>query len=107
MKKFLRALPEPLFCADLHDHFLQCMNIPVENGKRSHALRLLLFLLPPQHLILIEYLLDLLFVVQNASLDNQMTAHNLGVVFAPTLLRTKPNKPQGKPIYSMLSIIII
>jgi hypothetical protein len=93
LKKFLRSLPEPLFSTDLYSHFLNAMNLPAEDGSRIYALRLLLYLLPPTHLILLEYLLVLFHDVQSNSAENQMTAHNIGLIFAPTLLRTKTKTP--------------
>ncbi|KAJ3107211.1 hypothetical protein HDU97_004631 [Phlyctochytrium planicorne] len=92
LKKFVRTLPDPLLTSELYPYFLKCLDIPVENGARCKAFRWLCMLLPPPHLILFEYLLELFVLVANHAGDNQMTATNLARIFSPNLLRPKLEK---------------
>ena len=92
MKKFLKLLPEPIFSSDLYQYFIDCMELPTPDGSRTYAIRLLMYLLPPPHLILLEYLLALFAEIHENAGENQMNAYNLGLIFAPTLLRNKANK---------------
>jgi hypothetical protein len=81
-----------VFSSDLYHHFISCLELPAQDGSRPYALRLLLFMLPPPHLILLEYLLTLFASIHENAITNQMNAYNLGLIFAPTLLRNKANK---------------
>ncbi|KAJ3296413.1 hypothetical protein HK104_001642 [Borealophlyctis nickersoniae] len=92
LKKYLRGLPEPLFTTDLYPQFLKCLDVPAESGMRIRAVRLLLILLPPPHLVLVECLLELFGEVAANSAQNQMTGHNLARILSPNLLRPKTQK---------------
>ncbi|KAJ3057316.1 hypothetical protein HK097_009269 [Rhizophlyctis rosea] len=94
MKKYLRGLPEPLFPFDLYPHLLKCLDVASESGSRIRALRLLILLLPPPHIVLLESLLQLFGTVASNSSYNQMNAHNLARIFSPNVLRPKsPKQP--------------
>ncbi|KAJ3410438.1 hypothetical protein HDV05_003800 [Chytridiales sp. JEL 0842] len=92
LKKYIRGLPEPLLTTDLYSHFIKCLEIPVEDGLRLKAFRWLLMMLPPPHLVLLEYLLELFALVAMNSAANQMTASNLARIFSPNLLKPKSEK---------------
>ncbi|KAI8853363.1 Rho GTPase activation protein [Chytridium lagenaria] len=92
LKKYVRTLPEPLLTSELYPFYLKCLDIPVENGARCKAFRWLCMLLPPPHLVLLEYLLELFTLVDLHSDSNQMTAKNLARIFSPNILRPKNEK---------------
>lgn len=94
MKRYLRHMPEPLLTSELYPFFLRAAGkfIPTADLKapeKVKVLRLLLLLLPMSHLVLFETLLDLFGRIAKRAHQNQMTAHNLGRVLAPNIIRTR------------------
>ena len=55
-----------------------------KDSSRTLCLQLLVLLLPPAHHNVLYQLLQFLSVIAH-TIDNKMDAHNLSVVFAPTL----------------------
>ncbi|KAJ3092218.1 hypothetical protein HK102_009703 [Quaeritorhiza haematococci] len=106
LKKYLRGLPEPLLSTDLYPYFLKCMDLTVANGVRLRALRLLIMLLPPPHLVLLECLLDLFHCVVQHSGANQMNSHNLARIFSPNLLRPKTATKQPLDEYERCAHVV-
>ncbi|KAI9102459.1 Rho GTPase activation protein [Phlyctochytrium arcticum] len=106
LKKYLRGVPEPLFTSELYSRFLKCLDIPAEGGTRIRAIRLLLMLLPPTHLVLLETLLEFFGQIVHYSEANQMNAHSLARIFSPNLLR--PTKVQKQPLeeYERCSYVV-
>jgi hypothetical protein len=49
-------------------------------------------MLPPPHLVLLEYLLELFCLVSMNASSNQMTTNNIARIFSPNLLRPKTEK---------------
>jgi len=88
LKRWLRSLPDPIFTRELLPCFLQVADLPGDWKQRLKALRLLVAMLPPDHLATVEYLFRLLKQTADHSDQNQMTAHNLARVMAPNLLCT-------------------
>ncbi|KAL3864614.1 hypothetical protein ACJMK2_006279 [Sinanodonta woodiana] len=102
LKSCISELPEPLLT---EKHFeAHCQIVDMSNNepfdkdrskvkdKQIKALQLLFLLIPRENAILLECLLDLLHKVSNVS-ENLMTAHSLGMVFAPSLICPKKLTP--------------
>lgn len=100
LKLYFRQLPEPLFPFHLYDDFIsQCklwdemMRNPNQNEAEEQKIKIISQLktqfrkLPRSHYLIAQKLLKHLTVISNNSSLNKMDAHNLGIVFGPTLLR--------------------
>lgn len=86
LKEFLREPEESLLTFELYDAFIAA--IVIEDDKtRLKCLKKTLLMLPPGNMAIVRELCSLLFDVQARSHKNKMNAHNLGVVFAPTLMK--------------------
>ncbi len=106
LKQYFSELPEPLLVKRHLNAYLQaagettialCVCVfkdfhsplpPPALPSPANALRclqLLMLLLPPVHRVVLQHLLDLLCQVTKAAPDNRMDAHNLSLIFAPTL----------------------
>nr|XP_018671064.1 beta-chimaerin-like [Ciona intestinalis] len=90
LKLYLRELPVPLLPYRLYSRFINAAKISHENGKLD-AIRMALSATPGAHFETIKYLIQHLGRVSERSNENQMSAHNLGIVFGPTLLRAPEN----------------
>ncbi|KAI9350075.1 Rho GTPase activation protein [Zopfochytrium polystomum] len=106
LKKFVRGLPEPLLTTELYPHFLKCLDLPVEGAVRVKAFRWLLMLLPPPHLVLFEFLLELFSQVDQFSSENQMTASNLARIFSPNVLRPRGSEKQALEEFQTASFVV-
>ena len=100
LKLYFRQLPEPLFTFRLYDEFIpfsrkwdEMMRNPdlevaeEEKGRLLAELSLLVQKLPRPNYIIGRRLLRHLRVVHMNANFNCMNAHNLGIVFGPTLFR--------------------
>uniref|UniRef100_H2YZ16 Uncharacterized protein n=1 Tax=Ciona savignyi TaxID=51511 RepID=H2YZ16_CIOSA len=87
LKLYLRELPVPILPYRLYSRFINAAKISHEDGKLD-AVRMALSATPGAHFETIKYLIQHLGRVSDISGENQMTSHNLGIVFGPTLLRT-------------------
>ena len=63
-------------------------------GATTKSLQLLMLMLPPSHRIVAQHLLQLLSLVASSAARNKMDAHNLALVFAPTLFLSGTFKAQ-------------
>ncbi|KAF9792592.1 hypothetical protein BJ322DRAFT_995743 [Thelephora terrestris] len=88
LKTYFRSLPDPLFTYALHDDFVQASHIR-DLAQKSYVLAELVSRLPPEHLYTAKLLMMHLHRVSKQSEVNLMTARNLGVVFGPTLMRSR------------------
>ncbi|KAJ3014841.1 hypothetical protein HKX48_004919 [Thoreauomyces humboldtii] len=108
IKRYLRIIPEPLLTKELYPHFLRCLDVPAEGGTRIRALRLLLMLLPPAHLVLLETVLDLMREIVALASINQMTSHALARIISPNILKPRESatKKQGLEEYERGSYVM-
>ncbi|KAJ8077137.1 Rho-type gtpase-activating protein [Marasmius tenuissimus] len=88
LKTYLRSLPTPLLTHDLHDHFMSAVEIRDVPTKNS-TLTELINNLPPEHYHTLRMLMLHLRRVRDRAEVNLMNARNLGVVFGPTLMRSR------------------
>ena len=97
MKQFLRELPEPLLTKPLSPLFISAGR--TEDAKERNAnLRLLLRGLPALNRRVLRELVAFLQLVIQHSEHNKMTAENLGIVFAPTLIYTDLTTPDSNAL---------
>ena len=82
---------------------------PPDLSAPGRSLQLLMLMLPPSHRVSLQHLLELLAQVARHHHETKMDAHNLALVFAPTLflgsrtVRLAPHSRQtigGSFIYS-------
>ncbi|KAH9948675.1 hypothetical protein B0H21DRAFT_777741 [Amylocystis lapponica] len=91
LKTYFRSLPDPLLTYTLHDKFIAAANIR-DLAARSEAMTELVNELPTEHYHTTRALMMHLHRISQNSGKNLMHARNLGVVFGPTLMRSRdPN----------------
>ncbi|XP_037687399.1 rho GTPase-activating protein 20-like [Choloepus didactylus] len=85
LKDFLRNIQGSVFVANLYDKWLDVIDQGNEE-ERITAIQRLSDQLPRANLVLLRYLFGLLHNIEQHSSSNQMTAYNLAVCIAPSLL---------------------
>ncbi|TFK22586.1 RhoGAP-domain-containing protein [Coprinopsis marcescibilis] len=88
LKNYFRSLPVPLLTFDLHDQFIATI-MQRDSPSKHEALIDLVDQLPTEHYDTVRKLMIHLNHVRLQSDINRMTARNLGVVFGPTLMRSR------------------
>ncbi|CCV00241.1 unnamed protein product [Malassezia sympodialis ATCC 42132] len=103
LKLWFRELPEPLLTYQLYPAFIEASKIENEY-LRQVRLHEQVNELPDANYATLRFLMAHLDRIRAHESENQMTAHNLAIVFGPTLLRS-PNEAQvagasgGNPAY--------
>ncbi|XP_057604482.1 rho GTPase-activating protein 20 isoform X2 [Hippopotamus amphibius kiboko] len=85
LKDFLRNIPGSIFSSDLYDHWV-CIMDQGNDEEKINAVQRLLDQLPRANVILLRYLFGVLHNIEQHSPSNQMTAFNLAVCIAPSIL---------------------
>uniref|UniRef100_A0A3Q7Q0E1 Rho GTPase-activating protein 20-like n=1 Tax=Callorhinus ursinus TaxID=34884 RepID=A0A3Q7Q0E1_CALUR len=85
LKDFLRNIPGSIFSSDLYDQWLGVIDQGSEEEKITAAQRLLAQL-PRANVVLVRYLFGVLYNIEQHSSSNQMTAYNLSLCIAPSIL---------------------
>ncbi|XP_039109745.1 rho GTPase-activating protein 20-like isoform X1 [Hyaena hyaena] len=85
LKDFLRNIQGSIFSSDLYDKWLGVTDQGSEEEKVTAAQRLL-DQLPRVNVVLLRYLFGVLYNIDQHSSSNQMTAYNLSVCIAPSIL---------------------
>ncbi|KAJ7783041.1 signal transducer [Mycena metata] len=88
LKTYFRSLPVPLLTFDLHDHFMTAVQIR-DPSMKNQTLLDLVNKLPAEHYYTLRRLMVHLNHIHERCEKNLMTARNLGVVFGPTLMRSR------------------
>jgi hypothetical protein len=88
LKTYFRSLPDPLLTFDLHDHFMSAVQTR-DTAAKNKSLLDLVNKLPAEHYFTLRKLMLHLNRVHERCEKNLMTARNLGVVFGPTLMRSR------------------
>ncbi|EGD78302.1 hypothetical protein PTSG_12878 [Salpingoeca rosetta] len=96
LKLFLRELPNPVFTRNLHDTFREIARLSNEDDRIAQLKETIANYLPTAHTEVLRDVLNLLHAVAERSEINKMSAANLAVVFAPTLMRKGSNKPPAQ-----------
>ncbi|VDC01697.1 unnamed protein product [Peniophora sp. CBMAI 1063] len=88
LKTYFRSLPNPLMTFVLHDEFMNTSMIKDPNHKAAKYADLVKQL-PTEHYYTLRMLIHHLHRIHEHNSVNLMTARNLGVVFGPTLMRSR------------------
>ncbi|XP_036999203.2 rho GTPase-activating protein 20-like [Artibeus jamaicensis] len=84
-KDFLKHIPGTILSSDLFDHWVSVMDEENDEQKINKIQRLL-DQLPRANIVLLRYLFGVLHNIEQHSSSNQMTAFNLAVCIAPSML---------------------
>eukprot|EP00731_Ephydatia_muelleri_P008322 Em0004g660a len=87
LKQFLRELPQPVITYDAYSQIMKATAAVSTMEEDYTPLSSALKLLPKAHYLLLRYLGEHLHRVVDHSTDDLVTAHNLAVIMAPTLMR--------------------
>lgn len=85
LKDFLRNIPESIFSTKLCDKWVAVLD-QSSNEERIKAIQRLIEQLPRANVLLLRYLFGVLHTIEGHSQTNQMTAFNLAVCIAPSML---------------------
>ncbi|XP_037361131.1 rho GTPase-activating protein 20 [Talpa occidentalis] len=85
LKDFLRNIPGSIFSSDLYDHWV-CVMDQGNDEEKINTIQRLLDQLPRANVVLLRYLFGVLHNIEQHSSANQMTAFNLAVCIAPSIL---------------------
>ncbi|OBZ70688.1 putative Rho-type GTPase-activating protein 3 [Grifola frondosa] len=88
LKTYFRSLPNPLFTHALHEEFVNATSIR-DQAIKSRTFQELVKELPQEHYYTTRAMMLHLHRVRENSDKNLMHARNLGVVFGPTLMRSR------------------
>ncbi|KAI0305649.1 Rho GTPase activation protein [Multifurca ochricompacta] len=88
LKSYFRTLPNPLLTFVLHDEFIFASSVR-DPAHKSGKYADLVKQLPTEHYYTLRMLMFHLHRIQDHHEQNLMTARNLGVVFGPTLMRSR------------------
>ena len=107
LKYFLRQLPTPLFPDSIAIKMLDIAERSQGNEPQAvhEYVKLVRTVDDPTNLAVICYLFEMLRKVSEKSEVNMMTAHNLGIVFGPALIRPKDIDP--KLLLAGLDILVV
>ncbi|XP_042544534.1 arf-GAP with Rho-GAP domain, ANK repeat and PH domain-containing protein 1 isoform X2 [Dipodomys spectabilis] len=107
LKRFLRDLPDGLFTRAQRLAWLEASEIEDEEEKVSRYQELLVHL-PPVNRATVKALISHLYCVQCFSDTNQMTTHNLAIVFGPTLFQTDgQDYKAGRVVEDLISHYVV
>ncbi|XP_072613330.1 rho GTPase-activating protein 20-like [Vulpes vulpes] len=84
-KDFLENIEGSLLSSDLYEKWL-CVLDEVTEKEKINAARRLLTQLPKANVVLLRYLFGVLYNIEQQSSSNQMTAYDLSMCIAPSLL---------------------
>ncbi|XP_019570871.2 rho GTPase-activating protein 20 isoform X1 [Rhinolophus sinicus] len=85
LKDFLRNIPGSIFSSDLYDQWV-CVMDQGNDEEKINTIQRLLDQLPRANVVLLRYLFGVLHNIEQHSSSNQMTAYNLAVCIAPSIL---------------------
>ncbi|XP_049745288.1 rho GTPase-activating protein 20 isoform X1 [Elephas maximus indicus] len=85
LKDFLRNIPGSIFSSALYDHWI-CIMDQGNDEEKINTIQRLLDQLPRANVVLLRYLFGVLYNIEQHSSSNQMTAFNLAVCIAPSIL---------------------
>ncbi|XP_006272410.1 rho GTPase-activating protein 20 isoform X1 [Alligator mississippiensis] len=106
-KDFLRSIPGSIFLSQLCDKWISVMDQGNEEEKIKGVQRLM-EQLPRANVVLLRYLFGVLYNIEKQSEDNQMTAFNLAVCIAPSLLwPPTPSSPETESEFTKKISILV
>ncbi|XP_071787693.1 rho GTPase-activating protein 7-like isoform X3 [Asterias amurensis] len=101
LKQYFRDLPEPVVTTKLSDTFISVFTSGMPKDLRLSAIQAAVMLMPDENREVLQSLLLFLSDIAEHSNENQMTAYNLAVCFAPSLFQLgKSPIPNNRQISS-------
>ncbi|XP_075054989.1 rho GTPase-activating protein 20 [Mixophyes fleayi] len=96
LKDFLRNIPGSVFSSNLYDKWVSVMDQGCQ-AEKIKSVKKLVEKLPQVNVTLLRYLFGVLHCIEQRSDTNQMTAFNLAVCIAPSLLwLPNPSGPEAE-----------
>jgi hypothetical protein len=95
IKQYFRELPEPLCTYEYFDMFISINQIQ-ESEEKVQMIKKVLRCIPLINVKLLKLLCEFLYKVTLHSEINKMTSENLGICFAPNLLKKRMNESLNK-----------
>ncbi|XP_041440504.1 rho GTPase-activating protein 20 isoform X2 [Xenopus laevis] len=93
-KDFLRNIPGSIFSSKLYEKWVSSLDYESQEDKIK-AIKMLIETLPSINILLLRYVFGVLYCIQQRSESNQMSAFNLAVCIAPSLLwPPTPSSPE-------------
>ncbi|XP_032632789.1 rho GTPase-activating protein 20 isoform X3 [Chelonoidis abingdonii] len=106
-KDFLRNIPGSIFSSQLCDKWVSVMDRGNHEEKIKDIQRLI-EQLPRANVVLLRYLFGVLHSIEKQSEDNQMTAFNLAVCIAPSMLwPPAPSSPETESKFTKKVSILV
>ncbi|KAM9169512.1 rho GTPase-activating protein 20 isoform 2-T2 [Pangshura tecta] len=106
-KDFLRNIPGSIFSSQLCDKWVSVMDRGNHEEKIKDIQRLI-EQLPRANVVLLRYLFGVLHSIEKQSEDNQMTAFNLAVCIAPSMLwPPAPSSPETESKFTKKVAILV
>ncbi|TWU76993.1 hypothetical protein ED733_007476 [Metarhizium rileyi] len=90
LKQFFRDLPDPLLTKEHHDSFVNAAKNEDDILRRDSLHAIINALPDPNYATLRAIMLHLYRIIDNSHV-NRMNAHNLAVIFGPTLMGSDPS----------------
>lgn len=107
LKLYLRELPEPLFTYEHYDKWVSATtsntdsnDTEAETGPQIEALRSVIEQLPKENRDNLSHLIRFLHLVARHSNSNKMTASNLAITMAPSLIWAPTDVPKNANTHS-------
>uniref|UniRef100_A0A8C3XIX4 Rho-GAP domain-containing protein n=1 Tax=Chelydra serpentina TaxID=8475 RepID=A0A8C3XIX4_CHESE len=106
-KDFLRNIPGSIFSSQLCDKWVSVMDQGNHEEKIKDIQRLI-EQLPRANVVLLRYLFGVLHSIEKQSEDNQMTAFNLAVCIAPSMLwPPAPSSPETESEFTKKVSVLV
>ncbi|ESO08898.1 hypothetical protein HELRODRAFT_74384 [Helobdella robusta] len=102
LKLFFRKLPEPLMSYELYDLAIQISRIS-DHEKKLLKLKSLLVELPITNRETFKFLANHLHRIAENEPENKMNAHNLAIMFGPSLVHPQSDDPQNELTNQMIA----
>ncbi|ESO94869.1 hypothetical protein LOTGIDRAFT_66109, partial [Lottia gigantea] len=97
LKDYLRSIPKSLLLEDMYDDWMEAEKLEEKTDQIKKIKELLTTKLPTCHLTLLKYVMCVLHHIDENSTENKMSASNLAVCIAPSLLSSKNKNANMNP----------
>ncbi|XP_050392600.2 uncharacterized protein LOC126811150 isoform X2 [Patella vulgata] len=87
LKDYLRSLPQSLLLDELYEDWMQIERLDSQEEQIARIKELIKTHLPVCHATLLKYVMIVMYIISTHSDENKMTAYNIAVCIAPSLLK--------------------
>ncbi|XP_028966497.1 rho GTPase-activating protein 22 [Galendromus occidentalis] len=109
LKRWLRALPEPVIPSILHEVFVKCVELE-SHHHRTQSLLMACLLLPTFHLNTLKHVAIFLQEISKQETRNKMSSANLAKILAPSLMpcavKVETNPEVAKKFSDMSTVAV-